>query len=95
MKKITHIQLMVSVVKQGNRYIAYSPALDFSTSGRSEKEARKRFAEGAMLVIEELEKAGTMHDVLRELGWHQGRKQWSPPKIISQEAIGLRLPVAA
>jgi hypothetical protein len=46
-------------------------------------------------LIEELDKAGTLNDVLRELGWKQAQKQWSPPKIISQEAIGLRMPVAA
>ena len=95
MKKFAHIKLTVSVLKQGNRYIVYAPALDLSTSGRSEKEAKKRFVEAAMLFVEELDKAGTTDGVLKELGWHHVRKQWMPPQVISHEALGIRLPVAA
>lgn len=95
MKKFTQIKLTVSILKQRNRYIVYSPALDLSTSGKTEQEVKKRFAEAAMLFLEELDKAGTINDVLRELGWRQEHKQWAPPEIISQETMGLRLPVAA
>jgi len=35
--------LTVSVIKEGRQYIAYSPALDLSTCGKNEKEARKNF----------------------------------------------------
>ncbi|MEK7078142.1 MAG: hypothetical protein AAB911_01100 [Patescibacteria group bacterium] len=95
MKKFAQIKLTVSILKQDSRYIVYSPALDLSTSGRTGKEAKKRFEEASLLLIEELDKAGTLHDVLRELGWRQAQKRWSPPKIISQEAVGVRMPVAA
>ncbi len=95
MKKFAQIKLTVNVLRQSGRYIIHSPALDLSTSGRTEKEAKKRFEEASLLFIEELDKAGTLNDVLRELGWRQAQKQWSPPKIISQEAIGVRVPVAA
>ena len=95
MKKFTHIQLMVSILKHGVRYIAYSPALDLSTSGRSHKEAKRRFTEAAFLLMEELDKAGTVHDVLTELGWTREQKQWAPPQVISQGMVDFRMPVAA
>lgn len=95
MKKLTQVKLTLQVFKQAKRYIAYSQALDLSTSGRSEIEAKKRFGEAAMLFIEELYKAGTLQDVLRELGWKQAQRQWSPPKIVSEEAVGVRVPIAA
>lgn len=95
MKKFAQIKLTINILKQSGRYVIYSPALDLSTSGRTEKEAKKRFEEASLLFIEELDKAGTLSDVLRELGWHRVQKQWSPPKIISQEAVGIRVPVAA
>ena len=95
MKKFAHIKLTINILKQAGRYVAYSPALDLSTSGRTEKEAKKRFEEASFILIEELDRAGTLNDVLRELGWRQAQKQWSPPKIISQEAVGLRMPVTA
>jgi hypothetical protein len=95
MKKFAEINLTVNILKQTGRYIAYSSALDLSTSGRSETEAKKRFGEAALVFIEELDKAGTLKAVLEELGWHRAQKQWEPPKIISQEAVYVRMPVAA
>ena len=89
------IKVTLSILKQGKRFIAYSPALDLSTSGRSQQEVKKRFTEAALLFLEELYHAGTMRDVLQELGWQQVRKQWMPPQIISQEALGVRMPVMA
>ena len=95
MKRFAQINLTVSVLKQAGRYIAYSPALDLSTSGKTEKEAKRRFEEASAIFMEELDAAGTLYDVLRELGLYQVQKQWSPPKILSQEAVGVRMPVAA
>lgn len=94
MKRSPQIKLTVNILKQSGRYVAYSPALDLSTSGRTEKEAKKRFGEASLLFIEELNRAGTLGEVLRELGWRQAQKQWSPPKIISHESVGVRVPVA-
>lgn len=95
MKKIARIKLTVNILKQSGRYIVYSPALDLSTVGKTERKAKKRFEEAALLLIEELDKAGTLKDVLQELGWRRAQKQWVPPKIISQEMIRVRAPAAA
>ena len=95
MKKLAQIKLTVNILKQANRYVVYSPALDLSTSGRTGKEAKRRFGEAAFLLIEELDKAGTLEDVLKELGWRISQKQWKPPEIVSQEAVELSMPVAA
>ena len=45
MKKILSVKLPVSIIKEGKKFIAYSPALDLSTSGKTYNEARRRFAE--------------------------------------------------
>ena len=95
MKKFIDINLTLSILKQGKRFIAYSPALDLSTSGKSKQEVKKRFSEAARIFLEELDRAGTINDVLKELGWQQVRKQWTPPQIVSQEALGFRMPVMA
>ena len=80
------------ITKQNKRFVAYTPALDISTSGRSEKEARKRFAELAIVFLEEIFEAKTANEVLSELGWVKIQKKWTPPKIISSESIGLKIP---
>ena len=88
-------RLPVSVTKQGKRFVAYTHALDISTSGRTEKEAKERFFELASLFFEEITEAGTTHDVLSELGWQKVKRMWAPPKVVSSRSIGFTVPVVA
>jgi len=59
--------LVVSIFKEGNYFIAYSPALDLSTSGNSFEQVRSRFKEIANIFFEEVSKKGTLKTVLRNL----------------------------
>ncbi|MDO8659196.1 MAG: hypothetical protein Q7K54_01210 [Candidatus Parcubacteria bacterium] len=87
--------LPVLITKQNKRFVAFTPALDVSTSGKSIKEAKKRFVELANVFLEEIFEAKTADDVLSELGWKKVQKKWNPPEIISSQSIGLRIPVFA
>ncbi|MEK7353955.1 MAG: hypothetical protein AABZ77_05565, partial [Chloroflexota bacterium] len=42
------------VFEEGDKFVAYSPALDLSTCGDTEKQARKMFAEAAKIFIDEM-----------------------------------------
>lgn len=95
LNKNLSFNLSVQITKQNKRFVAYTPALDISTSGKSEKEARARFAELANLFLEEIVEAKTADDVLSELGWKKVQKQWTPPKVVSSQSIGLKIPVFA
>lgn len=92
MEKNISLNLPVLITKQGKRFVAYTPALDISTSGKSEKDAKKKFAELAVLFLEEVVEAGTVDDVLSELGWKKQEKKWAPPKVVSSQFIGLSIP---
>ena len=48
-KMAFHTNLTVNFLREGKRFIAYSPALDLSTSGKTYEEARQRFQEAAQL----------------------------------------------
>jgi len=87
--------LPVIITKQNKRFVAYTPALDISTSGKSEKDVQKKFGELVALFLEELIAAGTAPQVLTELGWTKQQKKWSPPEVVSSKAIGVELPVFA
>lgn len=94
MKKLAKIRVSVSFIKQGKRYVAYSHALDLSSCGKSIKEAKKRFEEAALLFLEELDKKGTIDDVLSELGWKKSTgNKLSPPMIIDHDSVNLNMPV--
>lgn len=87
--------LPVVITKQGKRFVAYTPALDISTSGKSEKEVKLRFDELANIFFEEISEAGTINAVLTELGWKKEQKKWAPPQVVSSSSVGFRIPSLA
>jgi hypothetical protein len=89
------IKLQVDFIKQGKKFVAYSPALDLSTSGKNIREAQKRFHEIVGIFFEELVENGTLEEVLTDLGWQKVEKKWNPPKVISQKSFNVSVPVAA
>lgn len=92
MLKNLSYKLPVLITKHGKRFVAYTPALDISTSGKSEKDVQKKFGELAEIFFEEIEEAGTTHAVLSELGWRKAQKQWQPPEVVSSHSTLVRVP---
>jgi predicted RNase H-like HicB family nuclease len=76
------------VFKEGNSFVAYSPALDISSCGSTEQEARKMFKEAAEIFIEEITEMGTVTEVLEDRGWRKSAvgPAWSPPEY-KQESV--------
>ncbi len=48
------LKLSVSIIREGKKFIAYTPALDLSTSGRSYEEVKKRFNEIVNIFLKNL-----------------------------------------
>ena len=92
-KRNLELKLPVSFLREGKKYIAYTPVLDLSTSGKTYAEARKRFAEIVNIFFEELIRNDTLEEVLRGLGWKRVRTKWNPPVVISQESQTVRVAV--
>ena len=89
------LKLSVQITKQGGRFVAWTPVLDLSTSGRTETEAKKRFAEAVQIFIEELVEAGTVDEVLRGLGWTKSQQSWMPPRVIKEQTLSVTVPAMA
>ena len=79
--KLIKGKIPVIFFKEGNKIIAWSPAIDLSSCGDTEEQARKRFAEAARIFFDEITKMGTVEDVLTECGWKKAtpEQSWSPP----------------
>lgn len=84
-KTVLQFKLPLSILREGKKYIAYTPALDLSTSGDTFDQVRKRFEEVVDIFFEETLKKRTLEEVLTELGWQKIHTKWVPPIIISQE----------
>ena len=89
------ISLPVAFLREGEYFIAYSPALDLSTSGKSFAQAKKRFSEVVEIFFEELLEKGTLEEVLSELGWRKVKREWVPPTLVAQEVESFRVPLQA
>ena len=87
MKMRLHFKLPVSFIKEGDKFIAYTPALDLSTAGDSFEQARTRFEKVVDIFFEEVVKKGTLDEVLADYGWTKINKNWSPPVAIGQENL--------
>ena len=60
-------KIPVLIFQENDKFVAYSPAIDLSTCGDTEKEARTRFEEAASIFFKEIIKIGTVDDVRRTL----------------------------
>jgi len=85
MKTRMKINVPVSYFKEDKSFVAYTPALDLSSAGKTLKEAEKNIAEAVSIFMEEILKNGTTDEVLSSLGWKKisKTKEWMPPIFVS------------
>jgi len=90
-------RIPVLFFEEGDKIVAYSPALDLSTFGKTEEQAKKRFTEASMLFITEIMEMGTVDEVLEECGWHRviGKHTWVPPIYRKCEEELVKIPAGA
>ena len=85
------VKIPISVLKEGENFIVYSPALDLSSSGKTYKQAISRFNEAVEIFFEEILKKGTLKEVLEDLGWRQVNTKWQPPLVVAQDIQRIRI----
>lgn len=93
-KFIKSFNLPVSFLKESGQFVAYTPALDLSTSGHTLEEAKKNFTEAVEIFFMEIISMGTLEDVLLGLGWKKQNEDFIPPTIVSQGIESVRIPFA-
>ena len=76
-----NFNLPVSFIKEGGQVIAYTPALDISTVGNDETQAKERFTELVNMFFADIVETGSVGDVLSELGWQKLSGSWNPPAV--------------
>lgn len=84
--------LPVSILKEGDSFIAFTPALDLSTVGDSFEEAQERFEEAVQIFFEEITEKGTAEEVLSDLGWQKLKEQLVPPQVVSNQTKQFTVP---
>ena len=84
--------LPVSILKEGDSFIAYTPALDLSTAGDTFEEVKKIFEEAVQIFFEEITEKGTVNEALSELGWQKADNHLTPPVVVSHQTETFSVP---
>ena len=96
MSSLPSIKLTVNFIKERKQVVAYSPALDISTVGKSEEHAKQRFQELVRIFLNDISERHVTDEVLTELGWTKtavrDQQQWVPPVVTS---VDLQVPMTA
>jgi hypothetical protein len=87
--------LPVTIFREGESFVAYTPALDLSSTGSTEEVAKKMFAESVETFFEELIEMGTLDCVLQDLGWTKEKGKYQPPEVVRQSVINVVVPLPA
>lgn len=96
MKKINYqASLPVTFLREGDQFVAYTPALDLSTSGETFEQAKKRFGEIVQIFFEECLSLGTLESMLMDLGWKKENSEWNPPIVVAQDTQMVNIPIPA
>lgn len=95
MTKIINFSTPVSIFKEGDVFVAYTPTLDISTCADTIKEVKERFEELVLIFFKELERKNTTDEVLVELGWSKAKQSWQAPIEIEHQVKNYRVPVRA
>ena len=93
-KSIKSINLPVSFLKENDQFVAYTPALDLSTSGETLEQAKKNFTEAVEIFFDEIISMGTFEEVLLDLGWKKQAHDLIPPLVVSQGIESVSVPFA-
>ena len=87
MKEIIHnIELKVAVllIEEGESIVAYCPALELSSYGKTEEEAKEYFKDALDLFIKDTVEMGTLEKNLLKFGWILKSSNYEPPRIENQ-----------
>ena len=81
--KTVSVGLEVLMIKEGDYIVAFCPALDLTSYGDDELEAKSAFEEALEIFLEETHSRGTLERVLLDLGWGLRKLpsiKYEPPK---------------
>jgi predicted RNase H-like HicB family nuclease len=67
--RVVNVSLEVDLIKQGDYIVSYCEALELSSFGITEEEAKEGFEGALETFLKETHEKGTLERVLLDLGW--------------------------
>jgi len=80
------VTIPVLIGRDDGTIVAYTPALNVGSCGRTQHEAMKRLGNAISLFFSELTEMRTLDKALRELGWRKAELRFVVPRPSEQPA---------
>jgi predicted RNase H-like HicB family nuclease len=82
---------VTNIFKEGDTYVAYVPALDLSSCGATDEEARRNIRDAVRGFIETSADMGTLDEILEEAGYEQEDEGWKAPEFVSVDQLTMSI----
>ena len=79
------------IFKEGDTYVAHVPALDLSSCGATDEEARRNIREAVRGFLGASADMGTLDEILREAGYQQDGDNWRAPEFVSIDRLTMSI----
>ena len=73
--------------KEGDTYVAYVPALDISSCGATDDEARRNIRDAVRGFLAASAEMGTLDEILQEAGYEPEGDGWRVPELVSIDRL--------
>ncbi len=81
--RVVNVSLEVQLIQEGDYIVSYCPALELSSFGITQEEAKEGFEGALHTFIQETRSRGTLENVLLDLGWELRKvptANYKPPR---------------
>jgi predicted RNase H-like HicB family nuclease len=79
------------IFREGGTYVAYVPALDLSSCGATDEEARRNIRDAVRGFLATIAELGTLEEVLEEAGYRHEGDRWVPPEFVSLDRLAMNV----
>ena len=79
------------IFKEGDTYVAYVPALDLSSCGATDEEARRNIRAAVRGFLGASADMGTLDEILREAGYQKDGDDWRAPEFVSVDRLTMSI----
>jgi len=86
------VEISILLLKENGNFVAYCPALEISSYGDTEHEAKEAFGEALEIFLEETTHKGTLEKELLKRGWilqQTPKVNYHPPRIPEKKLFQL------
>jgi predicted RNase H-like HicB family nuclease len=81
----------VHIFKEGATYVAYVPALDVSSCGATDDEARQNIRDAVRGFLATSASMGTLDEILQEAGYEREGEKWRAPEFVSVDRLTMSI----